>query len=91
MTVFYYILGIAYQICLHTIDDLELIIYCMVGIRKGLHITMVCDGYSLVSPFHGTLYDVLDIRDTIHITHLGMAVKLHTLVRAVVHPDCGKV
>ena len=47
-----------------------------------------------MSPFHGPLYNILDIRNSVHITHLGVTVKLHPLLGTVVHthrPEIGRL
>ena len=63
----------------------------MIGIGKRLHIAVVGDRDRLVSPFHGALYDILDIRYTVHIAHLVVAVQLHTLLRRCIHADRCKI
>ena len=52
----------------------------MIGIRKGLHNPMIRNGNRRVSPFIGSFYDILGFGYAIHITHLGVAVKLHPLL-----------
>ena len=61
----------------------------MVRVRESLYIAVVRDGNRLVSPLHGAFYNILDIRDAIHIAHLRMAVQLHALLRAGVC-TCGR-
>ena len=52
---------------------------------------MVCDRDRLVSPFIRTLNEILCCGNTIHITHLGMAVKLDSLLRTGVHPHAPEI
>ena len=59
----------------------------MVCIRERLYIPMVGDSNRLMSPFHRTLYDIFYLRDTIHIAHFGMTVKLYAFLRARIHTD----
>ena len=54
----------------------------MVRVRESLYIAVIRDGDRLVPPLHGAFYNILDIRDAIHIAHLRMAVQFHALLRA---------
>ena len=63
----------------------------MVGIGEALHHAMVCDRDGPVPPFIGPLYNILRLGDSVHITHLGMTMKLNTLVRSRIHSGCRKV
>ena len=61
----------------------------MVGIGKRLNNAVVCDGNTRHSPFIGLLYNVFYLGNSVHITHLGMAVELHSLHISVVNSlDC---
>ena len=51
----------------------------MICIREGLNYAVIGDGKGLMTPFFSCFNNVFDIRNTIHITHLGMAVQLDTL------------
>ena len=51
----------------------------MVCIRERLNAAMVCNGNCLHSPLFRSFNDVFYITYNIHITHFGMAVKLHSL------------
>ena len=87
------ILQVVHQIRFHTVDNLKIVIrtQCMVCIRECLYIAVVGDRNRLMSPFHGTLYDVFTLGHTIHITHLCMTVQFHTLLRTGVHTGGRKV
>ena len=88
------LLQIIHQICLHTVDDLKIIpaaLHSVICIRKCLHIPMVGNRNCLVPPLHRALDDILHIRNTVHITHLCMTVKLHSLFRTGIHADTGKI
>ena len=52
---------------------------------------MISDSDSLMSPLISTFYQCLCIADTIHIAHLGVTVKLHTLLRTGIHSCAGKI
>ena len=52
---------------------------------------MVRNGNGLVSPFIGSFYDILCFGDTIHITHLGVTMKLYSLSCCRVHTTGSKV
>ena len=52
----------------------------MIGNRDGL-----------MSPLIGTFYQRLGISDTVHITHLGVAVKLYPFLRTGIHSRTGKI
>ena len=80
------ILCIIDQICFHTVNDLEFIIHSMVSIRECLHITVVCNSNGLVPPAHGTLHNILYVRHAIHVTHLGVTVKLNTFFGSCILP-----
>ena len=73
---------IIYKIRFHPIDYFKTSItrHGMVCIRKGLHCSVVFNGDGLMAPTHGTLDDVLHIRNAIHITHFRMAMELHPLL-----------
>ena len=81
------LLHIVYQIALHSIENLETVsfLHCMVGVRKGLDTAVIrhCDGVH--APFFCPLDNILHFGNAVHIAHLCMAVKLHTLYRTVVH------
>ena len=75
---------IIYQICLYPINDFKRIfliqfLYVMVGLGKCLHYPMVGDGNRFMPPVMSPLYNIQHIRNPVHITHLGMTVKLHPL------------
>ena len=63
----------------------------MVCVRKGLNHSVVRDGNCRMSPLVGPLYDILGLGHAVHIAHLCMAVKLHTLSCAVVIPGGGEI
>ena len=57
----------------------------MICIWERLTDTMIRDCYRRHSPFRGLFYDIRYLRNSIHIAHLGMAVKLHSLYIRIVH------
>ncbi len=63
----------------------------MIGIRKRLNTPVVRYCKSRHSPVSGPPDNILYIRHSVQITHLGMAVKLHPLNQTVIHPLLGKV
>ena len=63
----------------------------MVGYSKGLNNTVISDGDTWHAPFVGLLYNVFYLRNTIHITHLGMAVKFNTLYISSIYSFTCKV
>ena len=63
----------------------------MVSIREGLNAAMVRHGNRGHSPFLGPLDDILYLGYTVHIAHLCVAVKLHPLFQAVVHPPGSEI
>ena len=85
--VFYQPFQIVHQIGFHTINDFKIIILsnCVVCIRKSLYISVIGDSKCFVSPFHGTFDDIFDIRYTVHIAHLRMAMQFHTFHRTGIH------
>ena len=81
------------KIPLHPIENLEGVplVQGVVGIREGLHASVVCDGNGRHPPLFCTLYNILNLRYAIHIAHLRMAVKLNPFLQASVHPFSGEV
>ena len=79
--------------CLFTAVFLRLpqILPHMVRIGKRLHDPVVGDGNRRMSPFIGSLHDILRLGNTVHIAHLRMAVKLHPLSDAPVLAGSRKV
>ena len=80
---------IVYQITFHSINDLERIIFIqildhMVGIGKALYHTMVSDCNRRVSPVMCPFNKILRLGNPVHVAHLGMTVKLHSLFRILV-------
>ena len=57
----------------------------MVCYRESLNNTVIRDRYGRVSPVAGTLHDGLYIDHAVHLAHLGMHVKLDTLLRICIH------
>ena len=51
----------------------------MARIREGLDVAVVRDGDGRHSPGIGAFYYVFALRDTVHITHFGVAVQLDPL------------
>ena len=63
----------------------------MIGVRISLHHTMIRYGYGPVAPLVGAFYNVLHFGHPVHITHFGMTMKLHSLMRRSVHTGRGKI
>ena len=63
----------------------------MVSIRKCLYISMIRNGNRLMSPFHGTFDNILDIGNAVHVAHLGMAMQFHALINARIHTNRCKI
>ena len=57
----------------------------MSGVRKSLNIAVIRDGNGRHAPGISPFDNILTLRDTVHITHLGMAVQLNAFYRGVVH------
>ncbi len=62
----------------------EELFHDMVGIRKGLHISVIRDGNRRPPPFIGPLYEGRALGNAVHIAHLRMHVELHALVVIVI-------
>ncbi len=52
---------------------------------------MVCNGQCLVPPRNSLSDNIPDIRNAVHVAHFRMAVQLHALFRACVHPVNRKI
>ena len=63
----------------------------MIGIGETLYHAVICDGNGTMPPFIGTFYDIFCLGDTVHITHFGMAVQLHTFSGGSIHSRIGKI
>ena len=63
----------------------------MIRISKCLHNAVVCNGNGLVSPVMCPFYNIRNLRNSVHITHLGMAVKLHSFLRIGILSGHGKI
>ena len=63
----------------------------MIGIREGLHYPVMRDGNGRMTPFVSSFYNILGLGNTVHIAHLGVAVKLHSLSQAVIAAGGGKI
>ncbi len=63
----------------------------MVGIREALHHAVVRDGDGPMAPPVGPLHDVLGLRDTVEVAHLGMAVQLHPFMGGSVGADLDEI
>ena len=87
------ILHIIDQIPLHAVKYLKGIplVQSMAGIREGLDTAMIGNGNGRHSPGFGSFNNILDFRNSVHIAHFRMAVKLYPLDRAVVCPFAGKI
>ncbi len=79
------IIQVVHQICLTAVNHLKVIASDgMFGVRKGLHHTVIRNGYGRVSPLLGPFHHLLRIRHGIHIAHLCMGVQLHPLHRRLI-------
>ena len=90
---FHQLLGVVYQIALHSVYDLEAVTFIqrMVGIREGLDTAMVRDCNGGHPPFFCPFDDVLYLGNAVHIAHFGMTVEFHTLFNTAVYAFAGKV
>ena len=57
-----------------------------VEVNNPIHYTMIGNGNRFMPPFSGTGNDIFYIRNPIHFTHFGMAMKLHAFHRCQIHP-----
>ena len=79
------------KICLAAINYFERIIFrkfqtlqCMIGIRKRLHNAVVRNGHCRMPPFVSPAHQLIHMGNTIHITHLRMGMKFHSLHRRMI-------
>ena len=63
----------------------------MIGIGQRLYHSMVGNSDPGHPPGIRPLNDVLDLRDPVHVAHLGMAVQLHPLIRRRIHSLYGEI
>ena len=56
----------------------------MIGVRKGLHISVVRDGNRRPPPLIRPFDKILALRDAVHIAHLRVHMKLHALLFKIV-------
>ena len=88
-----HLLHIIDKVPLNSVEDLKSIPFVegVVRVRERLDTAMIryrqCRHPPLFRPFH----EVLHLGDTIHVTHLRMAVELHALHRGVIHPLGSKI
>ena len=96
----YHTFQIIYKVRLHTIKHLEFGVLrhtaapgikAVVCLRECLYHTVVCDGNGRMSPLIGTLYQSFRLCDAVHVAHLGVAVKLHSLLRTGVHSGASEI
>ena len=96
----YHTFQIIYKVRLHTIKHLEFRVLrhaaapgikAVVCLRECLYHTVVCDGNGRMSPLIGTLYQSFRLCDAVHVAHLGVAVKLHSLLRTGVHSGASEI
>ena len=87
------LLHIIHKISLYAIKNLKGIslVQSMAGIRECLDTAMICDGNGWHSPGFGSFHNILDLRNTVHIAHFCMTVKLYPFDWAVVCPLAGKI
>ena len=63
----------------------------MTRIGKSLDNSVIGDRYGFVSPLERTLYDILALGYSVHITHLGMAMELDSLSFRFIRTRCPEV
>ena len=63
----------------------------MVRVRERLDTAVIRDCQCRHPPLFRPFYEVLHLGDTIHITHLRMAVELHPLHRGIIHALGGEI
>ena len=79
------------EIALTAVDQLEILIVLdllevNVGVREGLHDTVVGDRHRLHAEGNRRVDVVIDIRDAVHIRHLRVQMQLHAFLRGAVLP-----
>ena len=77
------------EISLTAVDKLKILVMSdlfkmEVGIREGLDHAVICDGHGLHTEGNGCVYVIRHVGNRVHIGHLCMEVKLHTLLRRVI-------
>ena len=87
------LLHIIHKISLYAIKNLKGIslVQSMAGIRECLDTAMIRHSYCRHPPLLGPLDNTLYLGDSVHITHLCMAMELHPFFKAVVHALAGKI
>ena len=87
------LLHIVHQVSLDPVKDLEgiALIQGMAGVREGLDAAVVSHSQGRHSPLLCPFYDILYLRNAVHVAHFRMTVELHPLHRRVVHPPGGKI
>ena len=63
----------------------------MIGIRKCLHHAVIGNGNSRMAPLEGALYNVLCLRNPVHIAHLRVTMEFYALAGAEIHSGAGKI
>ena len=88
-----HLLHIIDKISLNSVEDLEGVPFVegVVRVRERLNTAVIRYRQCRHPPLFRPLHKVLHLGDTIHITHLRMAVELHALYRGVIHPLGGKI
>ena len=74
------------KVALHAVEDLDLALGGVPGVREGLGHAVVGDGDGRVAPGDGLLDDGGGVRQGVHVGHLGVEVQLHPLLRGGVLP-----
>ena len=77
---------IIHHIALYSVNDLKRIVFVqsldiMIRHRECLGNSVICNSNSRMSPVMRPFHNIIYLRHPIHITHLCMTVKLHTLDR----------
>ena len=63
----------------------------MERIRVALNNSVIGKRYCPVSPGEGSLYDLLGLRNSVHIAHLGMDPEFHSLFARIVFSGCAEI
>ena len=63
----------------------------MIGVRKCLHHPVIRNGDGFMAPVMGPSHNILYLRNSVHVAHLGVTVEFHPLLRRRVLPGLGKI
>ena len=84
---------VIHEVCFHPIDQLDIrpLRNRMIGAWKRLYHSMVRDRDCLMPPGRRFFDDIGNLRNPIHVAHLGVAMKFHPFSDTVIHPCGGEI